>query len=192
MIHNLVFVILHSIQNGFPPKFTFNTAVISVITASTKEFCISLRTLQDELKLTPTQQPLYCNGHHRPTPSCNISDRVYMSTKNIKTIRSFKKLDHVCIGPYKITKTIGSRAYKLELPLNRKIHPVFHDNLLSRTDQEQLPDIPGCLPRITTHVTSEDEGHFEVEELMNNSFRYSAPWYLVRCKGYPDPFEDTW
>ena len=35
-------------------------------------------------------------------------------------------------GPFKILKTVGLNAYKLELPTHLKVHPVFHVNLLKK------------------------------------------------------------
>lgn len=117
---------------------------------------------------------------------------VFLSTKNIKTIRSSKKLDYQRIGPYKILKKIGSHAYKLQLPPSMKIHPVFHVNLLSLINQDVVSDIPGRLPQAIPPVTIEGEEHFEVEEILNSSIRYNRLWYLVKYKDYPDPSENTW
>lgn len=121
-----------------------------------------------------------------------IGDMVYLSTKNIRTIRPSKKLDHVRVGPFKISKKIGTHAYKLQLPSSMKIHPVFHVNLLSHIDQEEQPDIPGRITEPIPPVTIEGEQHFEAEQILDSSIRYNRLWYLVRYKDYPDPSEDTW
>ena len=58
-----------------------------------------------------------------------VDDKVWLSTKNIKTKRSLKKLDHKMIGPYKIKKQIGL-LYQLDLPYPMRIYDVFHFSLL--------------------------------------------------------------
>ena len=56
-----------------------------------------------------------------------VGDKVFLSTKNIKTERHSKKLDDEKIGPFKIKKLVGL-LYQLELPPIMKIHDVFHLN----------------------------------------------------------------
>ena len=58
-----------------------------------------------------------------------VSNKVWLLTKNIKTKKPSKKLDHKMIGPYKIKKLI-SLSCQLDLPTSMKIHDVFNPNLL--------------------------------------------------------------
>ena len=78
------------------------------------------------------------NKHRKETPTYEVGDRVWLSTKNIKTERPSKKLDYKMIGPYQVKELIGS-SYRLELPTSMKIHDVFHPNLLRKAGTDPLP-----------------------------------------------------
>ena len=43
-----------------------------------------------------------------------------------------KKLAYRYCGPFKVTKTIGEQAYKLELPPHLHVQNVFHVNILKQ------------------------------------------------------------
>ena len=62
-----------------------------------------------------------------------------MSTKNIKTERPSKKLDHKMIGPYKI-KQLVRLSCQLDLSISIKIHDIFHLSLLWKATNNPLPD----------------------------------------------------
>ena len=66
---------------------------------------------------------------HRKSVEYKISDSVWLSTKNIKTKRPSKKLDHKMVGLFKIKALVRS-SYRLELPNFMKIHDIFHPSLL--------------------------------------------------------------
>ena len=62
------------------------------------------------------------------------------------------KLQKRFVGPFRVTETIGEQAYRLSLPENWKIHPVFHVSLLKEWKatnvQEDQPDLPADVPEI--------------------------------------------
>jgi hypothetical protein len=103
-------------------------------------------------------------------------------TKNLRTQKKkHKKLDHVKVGPFFISKQISPVNYKLELPPDAKIHPVFHISLLEPAD----PETP---VQTTFYHQAEEETEFEVERIldMRHGLGQGNDEYLVKWKGYPN------
>ena len=60
-----------------------------------------------------------------------VSDKVLLNVKNIKPIRSFKKLNYKYYESYEITNFVKKNAYRLRLfDLLKSVHNVFHVFLL--------------------------------------------------------------
>ena len=85
--------------------------------------------MQEEMTKLQVKQAVVANRHCKKPPAYKIDDMVWLSTRNIKTDRPSKKLDHKMIGPYKVKKLVES-SYQLELPHTMKIDNIFHPNLL--------------------------------------------------------------
>ena len=76
-------------------------------------------------------------NRHRKDVTYNTGDRVYLSTKNIKTIRPYKKLDYKIIGPYEIISKKGY-FYELVLPVGLNIKNVFYIGLFRLAVKDPL------------------------------------------------------
>ena len=70
-----------------------------------------------------------------------VSDKVYLSIRNIRTKCPKTKLDNKIAGPYSVTKVMLSKlAYKLDLKGNHGcIHDIFHVSLLKPKQPSKLP-----------------------------------------------------
>ena len=66
----------------------------------------------------------------KTAPQLEEGSKVYLLTKNLKTKRGTKKLDHVKVGPFLVKRKKGELNYELDLPKDARIHPVFHISLL--------------------------------------------------------------
>ena len=76
-----------------------------------------------------------------------VGDQVLLSRRNLR----HGKLDAVWLGPYPITERISRTAYRLGLPADMRVHPVFHASLLK--------PYKGELPIATPPPTSTDAAH---------------------------------
>ena len=69
-----------------------------------------------------------------------------LDSRHIRTKRPSKKLDHKKMGPFHIEKTIRNRAFRLKLPPQMKVHPVYHIGLLEHyRDSKDLTRIQTVL-----------------------------------------------
>ena len=59
-----------------------------------------------------------------------VGDLVMVDSRNMKSKRPSKKLDHKKIGPFKIIKLVGKRACRVQLPGQVKVHHTFHVSML--------------------------------------------------------------
>ena len=116
-----------------------------------------------------------------------VGEKVLLSSKNIKTIRTSQKLDHRFLGPFEITKRIGTQAYELDLPLKyNRIHNVFHVSLLEPYHQKK-----GSETIIIQPDLKDEEGEYEVEQILARRVRKNKKEWLVRWTGY-SPADDQW
>ncbi|MBW0547135.1 hypothetical protein O181_086850 [Austropuccinia psidii MF-1] len=66
---------------------------------------------------------------------------VWLSSKNIKSTRTTKKLSERWLGPSAIMKKFSTHAYHLKLPSQWKsIHPVFHISLSEPVKTSKIPN----------------------------------------------------
>ena len=96
------------------------------------------------------------------------------------------KLQKRFVGPFRVIETIGEQAYRLSLPDNWKIHPVFHVSLLREWKavdvQEDRPVSQDDMPEI-------EEPYWEIERLLRwrkiKRNKKIIKEYLVLWKGFP-------
>ena len=118
-----------------------------------------------------------------------LNDEVWLETKNLKLKYRSKKMQPKRLGPFKVIGIIGSRAYRLELPSQWKIHDVFHISLLSpfRTTDTHGPSFSQPPPDI---INGEEE--YEVEGIINHRVKRSGTIeYLIKYLSY-DENESKW
>jgi hypothetical protein len=86
---------------------------------------------------------------NRSERSFAIGDWVYMKlqpyVQSSISLRAHHKLSFKYFGPYKVTARVGKVAYRLDLPVSSKIHPVVHVSQLKLAAGYKGP-APATLP----------------------------------------------
>jgi len=71
-------------------------------------------------------------------PVYNPGDLVYVSTKGLRIkSQDCRKLMDRRIGPFPVIERVGGSSYRLNLPRNHRLHPVFHVDVLSKAHSDQ-------------------------------------------------------
>jgi hypothetical protein len=177
---------------GFNPRFNVDLRQFEKYPVpAAKELADRLHDLHENLveliKVAQDQQAKYYDAKHKRV-EYKVGDKVWLLSSNIHTQRPSKKLDWKRLGPYPIVEKIGTQAYKLQLPMSLKVHPVFHVSLLDRYIES---DIPGRTQPPPAPVVVNNESEYEVEEVLDSKFSRHRLFYLVKWKGYPIS-ENSW
>ena len=152
----------------------------------------------DQLHIAKAKQKHYAD--QRSTPKqFDVGERVMLSTQNLKLLNQpSKKFRSRYVGPYKIIEKISSQAFKLDLPSNMKVHPVFHISLLKEFNS-LMPEteIPDNIPTSNDMIYGDDT--FFVHSIINHKIanhpatyaKGPALLYTGKWEGY-DSSEDSW
>ncbi|XP_069142942.1 uncharacterized protein [Solanum lycopersicum] len=93
-----------------------------------------VKMIQERLKMTDICQKSYTNFRSRQL-EFEVDNWVYLKISPLKGVMRFGKkgkLSPRYIGPYRISKRIRSVSYKLELPQELVVHPMFHISMLKK------------------------------------------------------------
>lgn len=137
-----------------------------------------------------------------------VGDQVFLKVKRFLqpaiTKGSVSKFSPKYFGPYTILAKVGEVAYRLQLPVGTKIHPVFHVSLLKKavtlqvTVSDSLPNLEGetavevspLLPTI-----EENEVAVEPQAVLDKRVIYQGTTpitqVLIRWSHLP-PDQPTW
>jgi len=175
---------------GYNPRVptTLSNTITDVPTVN--DFVLSmdnlLKAAQDSIAEAQARQEKYAN-EKRTEELFKKGDLVLLSTANLSdaAVVVNRKFSQLFVGPYKIKEVVSTVAYRLDLPANMKVHPVFHISRLKRyhagpskfTTRQELSPPPV--------VEKGGEEEYEVEKIINKKMYRGQSKYLVKFKGYP-------
>src|SRR6266436_2690941 len=181
------FMIWYSYHPRFTPPLQFVTNNPTV-----EERLVQLNRLRSEVTASLKLAAEVMKRPHPVTSSVLFKegDLVWLEGTNIHTTHPKAKLAPKRHGPFKVLTTWGVNC-KLQLPATWRIHPVFHNSLLSPY-KETTAHGPNYL-RPPPEVIGQEDDHYEVETILQSQQTKNRRGiqYLVKWKGYPDS-DNSW
>ena len=120
-----------------------------------------------------------------------MGDKVYLKLQpyRLQTLakRVNQKLSPRYYGPYDIVEKIGPVAYKLKLPADSRVHPVFHISLLKKCVSQNVQAQP--LPAALSEGWELQVQPEKVLAVRTNSADQLE--VLIKWQALPD-FENSW
>ena len=129
-------------------------------------------------------------GPQKPTHTFHKDDLVLLEAMNLQTTHPKTKLAPQQYGPFKVTWALPTNC-RLELPLQIRIHPVFHNSLLKPYMETSAHGPNFAQPPL--EIIGGEEGHYKIEKILQvcPTRNRKSTQYLVKWKGYPDS-ENSW
>jgi hypothetical protein len=141
-----------------------------------------------QMKMADAQQAQeeQWNRYRQQAIKYKVSDKVWLSTENIKTKRPKKSLDHR-YQKFTVIEVLGSHSYRLDTPPG--IHNVFHSKLLRPVNADPLNGQVLSEPQ-DSGIETDSHIEYEVERILDEKIgRGRSKEYLVKWVGYIEP---TW
>ena len=129
------------------------------------------------------------NRHHSDALAYTVGDQVWLSTNNLQLPRASRKLSERWLGPYSITKLVGTNAVELRLPCSMRIHPVVNVSRV-KPYRKRLPGQPVTAPG-PSNVTEDRDEEYEVKSIIDSRYKGRRLEYLVQWKGW-SATDRTW
>ena len=119
-----------------------------------------------------------------------LGQRVWLDVKNLRLPYGSVKLAPRHHGPFQITQVISPVAYKLALPPQWTIHPIFHASILTPYVETKEHSENYLRPPLDL---IEGEEQYKVETIRSHRRhgRRKQLQYLIKWKGYPKS-NNTW
>jgi hypothetical protein len=151
--------------------------------------------VRENLRIAQSRQKSYADKRRRELTFA-VGDNVYMKVSPLRGTKRFLvkgKLAPRYVGPYQITKRIGSLAYQLALPETMAaVHPVFHVSQLKKSEKD-VEEKQVAMELLDLQDTLEYVEHPEkiLERALKETRRTTIPFCKVLWSNHSEQ-EMTW
>ena len=136
------------------------------------EFADCLSRAYDNLVKAHSRILTQTNHLRSDAPSYSVGDCVWLSTNNLRLPRASRKLLERWLGPYSITKLVGTNAVELRLPHSMRIHPVVNISHV-KPYRDHLPGQPVSAPG-PSNITEDRDEEYKVKYWWTHGTKASA------------------
>jgi hypothetical protein len=149
-----------------------------------------LTELKEHIKAAQVRMKKYYDLGHRDK-EYKVGEWVYVRLfpyrQTSVTLRRDSKLAPRYYGPFQILQRIGKVAYKLALPVDSRIHPVFHVSVL----KEKLGAMVSSQPQLPVTLQTQDGISVRPQAILEQRKRRGQIEILIHWQGL-SPSEATW
>jgi hypothetical protein len=167
---------------GYHPRADWHRVISDLPLASTR--LDQIKKIRDDAQHHMTwAQTLWVK--HKAMPKYKEGDQVWLEGHNLHVDQPAAKLAPRWHGPFTVAQVMSPVSYHLALPLQWKIHPVFHTDLLSPYHETEVHGVNYQRP---PPELIDNEEEYEVENILDSrrTGRGRKLQYLIKWKGYPD------
>ena len=120
---------------------------------------------------------------HKDTPKYEVRDCVWLDGRNLRTDQPTSKLAPQRHGPFTVSQVMSPVSYRLELPHQWRIHPVFHTDLLTPYRETKTH---GANYQCPPPELIDNEEEYEVKAILDSWCfgRGRKLQYLIKWLGY--------
>ncbi|GMY08147.1 Integrase catalytic domain-containing protein [Fagus crenata] len=166
------------------------TAKVAAVEDELLQRDLVLTDLKENIKVAQERMKRSYDSKHCEK-NFEVGNWVYLRLRPYRQVsvamRRNAKLSPWFYGPFHILQRIGQVAYKLELPLDTRIHPVFHVSLL----KEKLGSKISVQPQLPITVGDHNELRVRPMTILDRRKCRNVEEVLVQWQGLPTS-EATW
>src|SRR5882724_8479920 len=115
--HSATMVTPFFANKGFHPKL--EVSLEPVVSDTAHQVATDLKELhmylRDQISCALKQYKVHSVSRRLPIPPFKVGDTIWLDSRNIRTTRPSKKLDHRFLGPFPIVEKVSSHAFRLAL-----------------------------------------------------------------------------
>ncbi len=120
-------------------------------------------------------QKRHANQKRNASSEYKEEHMIWLSIKNIKTKRSFRKLNHKWIKSYKVKKVLKD-VCQLKLSSFMKIHDTFHISLLRLASNDSFVE---QIQFSSLLIVINEENEYEMNDILDSRYHYEKLQYKV-------------
>ena len=124
------------------------------------------------------------NKRRKPATELRPGDKAYVQKCKAKKDRPSASLNDKYWGPFPIKQKVGQSSYKLELPPQTRIHPIFNSNVFKRAATNLFPGQRFQNEPPPDIIEGQEE--YKVKAILDRKVKRNRVQYRVKWKRYEE------